>query len=118
VVAHATCLEDTIEILEAGADGLTHCFLDQAPNERVLAAYKRNNAHCNPTLSAMGSLTTEGQKTQEKFAHDPRVKNMIGEAEQNHMCACMDFAKRAGTTLNNAFETVRQLKAAGIEILW
>lgn len=118
VVAHATCLEDTVEILEAGADGLTHCFIDQMPTERVLEAYKKNKAHCNPTLSAMGSGTEEGKKMQEKFAHDPRVKGMIPEAEQERMCMCMSFAKRAGASFENAFETVKQLKAAGTEILW
>lgn len=118
VVAHATCLADTLEILEAGADGLTHCFIDQLPNEKILAAYKKNNAHCNPTLCAMGSGTEEGKKMQEKFAHDPRIQHLIGEGEQDRMCLCMSFAKRAGASFENAFETVRQLKAAGTEILW
>ncbi len=117
-VAHATCLADTLEVLEAGIDGLTHCFLDEKINEEVIAAYRKNNAHLNPTLAAMGSLTTEGKATQEKFAHDSRVEQMIGKPERLHMCACMDFAKKAGSTLDNAFDAVRQLKAAGIEILW
>ena len=118
VVAHSTCLEDTVEILEAGVDGMTHTFLDQPPNDRLIAAYKKNNAHCNPTLGAMGSGTTEGQKTQEKFAHDPRVKHLIAEPQREQMCMCMAFAKQAGATFENAFESVRQLKKAGIDILW
>ena len=118
VVAHATCLKDTLEILDAGADGLTHCFIDQPPTPELIAAYKRNNAHCNPTLCAMGSGTQEGKATQEKFAHDPRVAHMIGTGEQERMCMCMAFAKGAGATFENAFETVRQLKKEGIEILW
>ncbi|KAK5163269.1 uncharacterized protein LTR77_010855 [Saxophila tyrrhenica] len=117
VVAHATCLDDTLEILEAGADGLTHCFIDQKPDQKVIAAYKKNNAHCNPTLSAMGSGTEEGKKTQEKFAHDPRVQHLIGQSGREQMCKCMSFAKRTGASFEHAFETVRQLKAAGIEIL-
>ena len=118
VVAHATCLEDTVEILEAGVDGLTHTFIDQPPNERLIAAYKKNNAHCNPTLTNMGSATTEGQKLQEKFAHDPRVQHLIGQKERQNMCTCMALAKHAGCKLENAFESVRQLKKAGIDILW
>lgn len=116
-VAHATCMDDTIEILEAGIDGLTHCFIDQPPTQRLIDAYKKNNAHCNPTLATMGSGTTEGQKTQEKFAHDPRVKGLLAEGAAERMCACMAFAKSTGAQLENAFETVRQLKAAGIDIL-
>ena len=118
-VAHATCKSDTLEILEAGVDGLTHCFVDEGPDDAVIAAYKKNNAHCNPTLSTMGSATTEGQKLQEKYAHDPRVINLIGEKQREAMCLCMGFAKdKTGTTWENAFETVKQLKAAGITILW
>lgn len=62
VVAHATCLADTLEVLEAGVDGTTHVMYDQPPNEQVIAAYKKNNAHCNPTLATIGSLTAEGWK--------------------------------------------------------
>ena len=117
VVAHATCMSDTLEMLDAGVDGMTHTFLDQPPNDRLIAAYKKANAHCNPTLSAMGSGTTEGQKIQEKFAHDPRVANLIGEKERGQMCMCMAFAKESGGSYYHGFETVRQLKAAGVPVL-
>jgi len=115
-VAHATCLKDTIEILGAGIDGLTHTFCDQPPNEEVIDAYRKNNAYCNPTLVAIGSLTTEGQEHQERFAHDPRVESLIGKAQIDNMCRCMGMAKDKGQ-LENAYESVRQLKAAGIDIV-
>jgi imidazolonepropionase-like amidohydrolase len=53
-VAHALTGNDTLAVLHAGVDGLTHCFFDKPMNELVLAAYKRNNAWCNPTLVAIG----------------------------------------------------------------
>ena len=118
VIAHSTAYQDTLDILEAGVDGMAHTFLDQPPTEELIAAYKKNNAHCNPTLAAMGSGTSEGQGTQEKFAHDPRVRQLMGDAERERMCMCMAFARQAGATFENAFETVRQLKKAGITILW
>ena len=117
-VAHATCKSDTLEILEAGVDGLTHCFIDEGPDHAVIAAYKENNAHCNPTLSTMGSGTTEGQKLQEQYAHDPRIQHLVGEQQRQAMCMCMAFSKGTGATWENAFETVKMLKAAGIDILW
>jgi imidazolonepropionase-like amidohydrolase len=118
VVAHSTCLDDTLEMLDAGVDGMTHTFIDQPPNERVIAAYKKANAHCNPTLAAMGSGTTEGQKTQERFAHDPRVEALIPEKKRQEMCMCMAFAKETGASFEHGFETVRQLKKAGVPVLW
>ncbi|KAF2725895.1 hypothetical protein K431DRAFT_54689 [Polychaeton citri CBS 116435] len=117
VVAHSTCLDDTIEILEAGVDGLTHTFVDQPPNERLIAAYKKNNAHCTPTLACMGSGTTEGLAMQEKYAHDPRVQHLMGEEERARMCMCMSFAKESGSKCEYGYESVRQLKKAGIEIV-
>ena len=117
VVAHATCLDDTLEILSAGVDGLTHTFIDQPPTPELIAAYKKTNAHCNPTLAAMGSGTTEGLATQERFAHDPRIQHLISQEGREMMCHCMAFAKDSGPKCENAYETVRQLKAAGVPIL-
>ena len=118
VVAHATCLQDTLEILDCGVDGLTHTFLDQPPSQKLIDAYKKNNAHCNPTLSASASLTTEGKATQEKFAHDPRIVRLLDQPARERMCMCMAMAQQTGgTTTENAFETVRQLNEAGVPIL-
>jgi hypothetical protein len=94
----------------------THCFLDQPVSSEVIAAYKRNDAHCNPTLAANGSLTTEGQKLQEKFAHDPRAQHLMGDEERGRMCACMSMGKDNGH-IQYAYDTVRQLKKAGVPIL-
>ena len=72
----------------------------------------------NPTLAAIGSLTTEGKELAHKFAHDPRVTNeLLGGEERERMCKCMDF-KKEGSKVEYAYESVRQLKAAGIDIIW
>jgi hypothetical protein len=84
--------------------------------QEIIDAYKKNGAHCNPTLAANGSLTTEGQKLQEKFAHDPRAQHLMGDAERGRMCACMSMAKENGR-IQYAYDTVKQLKKAGIPIL-
>ncbi|KAK4544132.1 hypothetical protein LTR36_004630 [Oleoguttula mirabilis] len=116
-IAHSTCLADTLEILSCGVDGMAHTFVDQPPTPELIDAYKKHGAHCNPTLACQGSSTSEGQEIQEKFAHDPRVRHLLGEAERKRMCMCMAFAKETGGKVEYAFETVRQLKAAGVPIL-
>ncbi|KAK6437180.1 hypothetical protein LTR95_006633, partial [Oleoguttula sp. CCFEE 5521] len=116
-VAHATCRKDTLDILGVGVDGLTHQFTDKPPDQEVINAYLKNNAHLNPTLAAMGSLTTEGKALQEQFAHDPGIQHLLPENARNNMCSCMDFAKLPGCTVDNAYETVRQLKAAGVDVV-
>lgn len=116
-VAHAMSLQDTLTVLEAGVNGLTHTFLDQPLTQELVDAYKKNNAWLNPTLAAIGSLTTEGKEIQEKFAHDERVKGMIGEKELGNLCQCMAFAQGKGK-VEYAYESVRVLKDAGIDIVW
>ncbi|OAL45679.1 hypothetical protein IQ07DRAFT_215310 [Pyrenochaeta sp. DS3sAY3a] len=115
-VAHATSLQDTLDVLEAGVDGLTHTFVDKPPTEEVVNAYKKNNAWLNPTLAAMGSLTTEGKELQHRFAHDSRVKDWIDEDRVGNMCQCMAFAVEHGK-VEYAYESVKMLREAGIDIL-
>lgn len=43
-VAHALARDDTIALLKAGVDGLTHTFFDKPPNKELIDAYKLNDA--------------------------------------------------------------------------
>ena len=116
-VAHSLCLEDTLAILKTGVDGMTHTFANRPPTEELVEAYKMNGAFCVPTLGALASATTEGKTLQRLFAHDLRVTNLIEEVQRENMCHCMEFAVKT-SKIENAFESVRQLKAAGVDVLW
>ena len=116
-VAHSLCLEDTLAILGTGVDGMAHTFADQPPTPALIEAYKKNNAFCIPTLGVLASATSEGKALQHSFANDPRVTDKIGVVQREMMCGCMEFAAKT-SKMENAYESVRQLKAAGIEILW
>ncbi|KAF2682900.1 hypothetical protein K458DRAFT_432326 [Lentithecium fluviatile CBS 122367] len=116
-IAHALCMADTLEVLEAGVNGLTHTICDQPPTQELVEAYKKNNAWLNPTLSAVASLTTEGEELQERFAHDPRVEGLIGHKEIKNLCNCMGFAAESGAKAEYAYESVRMLRKAGIDIV-
>ena len=117
VAAHALSLGDTLAILGAGIDGLTHTFSDVPPTRELIEAYKTNNAFCIPTLGVHGSITGEGGPIAASFAHDPRAVGKIAKAEKTTMCECMHFGAQT-CKAENAYESVRQLKAAGIDILW
>lgn len=116
-IAHSLAMADTIEILNAGIDGLAHTFFDYPPSDELVAAYKKNNAWLNPTLAAIGSLTTEGKSLAEKFAHDERVKGKIGEEQLGRLCMCMGMHAES-SKVEYAYESVRVLKKAGIDIIW
>jgi len=116
-VAHALALNDHLEVLSAGVDGLTHAFYDQPPTQELIQAYKLNNSWLNPTLAALGSLTTEGKALAERFAHDSRVEGKIDEVGLERLCKCMNFRKES-SKVEYAYESVRWLKEAGIDIIW
>lgn len=54
---------------------------------------------------------------QEAYAHDSRVQPLLGDAEKHRMCLCMSMATDE-CKVEYAYESVRQLKAAGIDIIW
>ena len=116
-VAHALCLSDTIDILSAGVDGLTHTFYDEPPAPELVAAYKKNNAFCIPTLACIGSLTIEEKDLTKKFAEDERVAKRLTEEGKDNLCRCLGFTTPSSKA-EYAYESVRQLKAAGVDILW
>lgn len=118
VVAHAFTLTDTLEILSSGVDCTAHTILDTPPTQELIEAYRRTNAFCIPTLTVIGSSTQDGRKMQEKYAHDPRVQQLLSEAGRQKMCECSAVASVNHASLGNAFETVRVLKGAGIDIVW
>ncbi|KAH7412348.1 hypothetical protein DE146DRAFT_276187 [Phaeosphaeria sp. MPI-PUGE-AT-0046c] len=115
-VAHATSLQDTLDVLDAGVNGLTHTFCDTAPTPAVVAAYKATGAWLNPTLTAIGSLTTQGAEMQHRYAHDPRVEGLISAEKVGNMCKCMAMAAAHGN-VEYAYESVRVLRDAGVRIL-
>lgn len=115
--AHAMSLEDTLAILGAGVDGLTHTFSDVPPTRELIEAYKNNNSFVIPTLLVHGSITGEGAPVAASFANDPRAVGKISNDDKANMCECLKFAAQT-CKVENAYESVRQLKAAGIDVLW
>ena len=117
VVAHALSLKDTVEVLRAGVDGLAHTFFDAPITPEVIDLYKRNNAWVNPTLVAAGSLTCESKEMVKSFSEDERVKSRVSTADVELMHHCLHM-KSPGVKWEYAIDSVRQLKAAGVKIIW
>lgn len=115
-VAHALARADTLELLSLGINGLAHTFIDEPVNQEVIDGYKKSGAWCNPTLAILGSFTTEGAALLERFASDERVKSKLTEQGHGVLCRCMGIAKERGA-VENAYETVRRLKAEGVPII-
>jgi imidazolonepropionase-like amidohydrolase len=117
VIAHALSLKDTLEILETEVDGLTHTFFDEPITQEVIELYKRTGAWVNPTLIVIGSLTGESAAIVEQFSKDERVLSRVSTDDVPLMHKCMHM-KSPNAKWEYAIDSVRQLKAAGVDILW
>jgi len=116
VVAHATALESTEIVLKAGADGLTHTFIDQHPTESIIPLYKRNNAFVIPTLVILSSLTAELQDKRDKFATIASENGLIDAFTKDNMQDRIGL-KAESAQIEHAFETVRLFRKHGIDIV-
>lgn len=47
--AHAMSLEDTLDILQAGVDGLAYTFSVEPPTRELIEAHEANNTFCIPS---------------------------------------------------------------------
>lgn len=109
-VAHALSRDDTLRMLDAGVDGVAHAC-NEALSKELVSAFKKSNAFVIPTLVVQASASGEEQESREKFAGG------LTGSEKDHMCSCLKIS-REGFSMKNASETVRALKAAGIDIIW
>ena len=115
VLAHATNLDATLTVLRAGTDGVAHGFRDQPPNAEVIDEFKRRNAFLIPTLVISCSSTAEEQGLREHFAAKATPDQLPEEFKAN-MLKPLGISKSRGT-VENAYDLVRQLKAAGVDIV-
>lgn len=110
-VAHAMNHNDTHIVLEAGVDGLAHSIIDQSPTPELVAAFQKSGAFLIPTLAVLSSSTGEEADSREHFARH------LGKQDGEFMCSCMKIAK-GSASVGYAFEQVKALKAAGVDIVW
>jgi imidazolonepropionase-like amidohydrolase len=116
VVGHATSVESTEIVLNAGADGLTHTFIDQAPTEGLVDLYKKTNAFLIPTLTILASLTNEAGDLRQKFADIADKKGLHDDFTRENLLAAIGL-KAETARLEYAYESVRRLKGEGIDIV-
>ncbi|KAK5088469.1 hypothetical protein LTR05_002687 [Lithohypha guttulata] len=117
VVGHATSRESTEIVLNSGADGLTHTFIDQSPTEDIIELYKKNNAFVIPTLVVLSSLTNELQGLREKYA----------KIASEHLGVIDDFTKQTMVeflgmkapqcAIEHGFETIRMFRKHGVDVV-
>ena len=116
VIAHASSLDNTIMVLEAGADGLAHTICDQPPTTDLVDLYRITGAFLISTLAVISSACNEERQMRERIASAAFNKGIIDSVTRNIMVESMQMAAPTSKT-EYAYESVRQLKKAGIDIL-
>jgi imidazolonepropionase-like amidohydrolase len=115
-VGHATSINNTTIILKAGGDGMTHTFVDQTPTKEIIDLYKQKGAFVIPTLVVHASLTGEEQARREKFAKLGADKGILNDFFYQTKTEFLGM-KSEEAKLEHAYESIRQLKAAGIDVV-
>ena len=116
VVGHATSVESTEIVLNAGADGLTHTFIDQAPTQNIVDMYKKTNVFLIPTLSVLSSITNEAGDLRQRFADAATKKGLLDDFTRQNMLDVIGL-KAETAQLEYGYESVRRLKKEGIDIV-
>lgn len=116
VVGHALSVDMTEIVLQSGADGLTHTFVDQPPPDSIIDLYKKTNAFVIPTLTVVSSLTSEEPEYREKFSEIAFKRGLIDEFTKQNMLNTLAM-KSPDAKIEYAFQSVRRLKQAGIDIV-
>jgi imidazolonepropionase-like amidohydrolase len=116
VVGHATSVDATELVLKAGADGLTHTFIDQTPTDGVVDLYKRTNAFLIPTLTVLSSITGDNAEMRERFAEAAGKKGLLDGFTRETMVDVIGLMAETAR-LEYGYESVRRLKREGIDIV-
>jgi imidazolonepropionase-like amidohydrolase len=113
LVAHIGSLQQALDAIDAGADGLAHLFVGPAstPDFGKLAA--AHHIFVVPTLTVLNTICATSFDAE--LAGDPRLKPYLAPAEITAMQAHFNFPVKV--SCEGAAVAVRQLKAAQVPIL-
>ncbi|KUJ16741.1 uncharacterized protein LY89DRAFT_63513 [Mollisia scopiformis] len=115
-LAHALSQRETILALEAGVDGLAHCFCDEPPSQELVAAYKRNNSFLIPTLVVAASVTGEENESSEQHAEHHLSEKLLGEEGKSCFCKKLMMGRPA-CRVEYSYQAVKLLKENGMDIV-
>jgi len=114
VVVHAATLQNCIDVLKAGADGLAHLFFNNAfdPEFGHLAALKK--AFVIPTFTILESMS--GSSGASELTEDTHLSPFLRSMDIQLLKQTLPF-KTSGAAYEAAEKALRQLKDNGVPIL-
>ncbi|MGB7758995.1 MAG: CIA30 family protein [Bryobacteraceae bacterium] len=113
LVVHIGTLQQAIDAIEAGADGLAHLFIGPASSQDFPRLAASHHIFVVATLTVLQTECASGFGA--GLAADPRLKPYLPPAEDAALRGT--FGLPAKLSCDGAYEAVRQLKAAQVPIL-
>ncbi|WP_329060082.1 amidohydrolase family protein [Amycolatopsis sp. NBC_01480] len=113
VLAHALTVAATEIALDAGADGLTHLFVDQPHTPQLIERIADSGMFVIPTLSTLASIT--GRSDGADLAADARVRPKLSPEWLDNLSRSWAFQQPE--QFRYALDTVAALHAAGVDVL-
>lgn len=110
-VVHISTADGARRAIEAGADGLVHLFIDKPPAADFVRLVVEHKAFVIPTLTVLESTT--GVASGKSLVDDLRLKGFLTAEETTNLQRSFP----GHGDLKIAFDTVRQLRDAGVPIL-
>lgn len=115
-VGHAFSYEGAMALLRAGADGLTHIFYNEPPNNDYITLMKETGAHCNPTLGLVAAQTDEGRELYEWYAEDTNAQRLLA-GKTTYKAHGLAAAQKPKASIEHARANTRALYQAGVPIV-
>lgn len=113
-VVHVSRLRDGRIAVDGGADGLVHMF-GEPGDAAFVAAAKRRKAFVVPTLSVLATMAQAGEG--KRLGEDARLRPWLTTAQADALKASFGAAEPKPAVLADAMKNVRDLHAAGVDIL-
>ena len=113
-VVHVATRQRAFEAVEAGVNGLAHCFADAPPEEEFLRLMKNKDTFVIPTLSVMSDLA-DARKAD--LIHDARLVPYLIPDLLAALSVKTPLTNAKGLFFAVAEETARRIHGAGLRIL-
>lgn len=115
-VGHAFSYAGAMALLHAGADGLTHMFLDEPSDDDFVRVMKSQGAHCSPTLALCASHTGEAEDLQRQFVAESFAQRMLFDKWPLKLAA-LAASQHPRACVQHAYNSLRKLYEARVAIL-
>ncbi|MBX9901274.1 MAG: CIA30 family protein [Burkholderiaceae bacterium] len=112
---HIASLQQSKLMVEQGADGLVHMFIDQVADADFITHAKKQGLFMVPTLSVTASLA--GADEGKNLASDPQLKDYLSPQQSNALKTSFPAQWQNPKVLERALLSVKLLHDAGVPLL-